>query len=126
MSSFEEVGKAFVGHYYTQFDANKRAELGNLYQNDSMLTFENDKFQGRDNILTKLTSLAFQTVKHQISTLDCQPTPGNGILVFVSGNLAVDGNLETPIKFSQVFHLYPIPNSGGYYVLNDLFRLNYC
>jgi len=122
MSNFEEVAKAFVTHYYTLFDENKRHELHSLYQNESMLTFENEKYQGSDNIVKKLTSLAFQTVKHGLTTLDAQPTPGSGILIFACGNLAVDN--ENPLKFSQVFNLMPTP-AGGYYVLNDLFRLNY-
>ena len=32
---FEQVGKAFVQHYYQTFDAN-RAGLASLYQSDSM------------------------------------------------------------------------------------------
>eukprot|EP01115_Flamella_aegyptia_P003797 TRINITY_DN170_c0_g1_i1.p1 TRINITY_DN170_c0_g1~~TRINITY_DN170_c0_g1_i1.p1 ORF type:complete len:126 (-),score=44.53 TRINITY_DN170_c0_g1_i1:54-431(-) len=121
--NFEEVGKAFVTHYYTLFDSNQREQLGALYQNESMLTFEQSKFQGRDNILTKLKNLAFQTVKHQITALDAQPSPGNGILVFASGNLVVDDS-QNILKFSQVFNLMPTA-TGGYYVLNDIFQLNY-
>jgi hypothetical protein len=59
--------------------------------------------------------------------LDAQPSPapqGSGILVFVSGQLSCDG--ANPLRFSQAFNLQPIPNqAGGYYVLNDLFRLCY-
>mmetsp|Transcript_5698 Transcript_5698/g.7966 ORF Transcript_5698/g.7966 Transcript_5698/m.7966 type:complete len:125 (-) Transcript_5698:55-429(-) len=123
MANFEEIGKAFINHYYSLFDANKRGELGALYQANSMLTFEDGKFQGPENIVNKLNSLTFQTVKHGITTIDAQPSPGNGILVFVTGNLVVD-NEQNIIKFSQVFNLMPLPN-GGYYVFNDLFRLNY-
>eukprot|EP01119_Soliformovum_irregulare_P001876 TRINITY_DN11717_c0_g1_i1.p1 TRINITY_DN11717_c0_g1~~TRINITY_DN11717_c0_g1_i1.p1 ORF type:complete len:127 (+),score=31.76 TRINITY_DN11717_c0_g1_i1:43-423(+) len=124
MANFEEIGKRFVEHYYTLFDQNQRGQLGALYRAESMLTFENDKFQTPERIVAKLTSLAFQTVLHQISTCDCQPTAGNGILVFVCGNLAVDGE-QTPMKFSQVFNLQPIPGqAGGFFVHNDLFRLN--
>eukprot|EP00961_Rhodomonas_salina_P185381 2502825-Rhodomonas_salina.1 len=38
-ANFEEVGKAFVAHYYNIFDTN-RANLQGLYQDVSMLTFE--------------------------------------------------------------------------------------
>jgi len=126
-TNFEEIGKKFVEHYYTLFDSNKRADLGGLYQNESMLTFEGEKFQGRDNVVKKLTSLTFQTVKHAITTIDCQPTPNSGVVVFVCGNLAVDGNTETPLKFAQTFQLFPVPNQpGAFFVFNDMFRLNYC
>jgi len=124
LEQFEAVAKSFITHYYGLFDSNQRGSLGALYQGQSMLTFENEKFQGPENIVKKLNSLAFQTVKHSVVTLDVQPTTGSGILVFVSGTLLVDGG-EHPIKFSQVFNLLPIPGSNGYYVLNDLFRLNY-
>jgi len=59
--------------------------------------------------------------------MDAQPSAGSGVLIFVCGNLAVDGNVETPLKFSQTFLLLPIQGSqGGFFVQNDLFRLNYC
>ncbi|OMO88132.1 Nuclear transport factor 2 [Corchorus olitorius] len=97
----DAVAKAFVEHYYTTFDTN-RANLGNLYQENSMLTFEGQKIQGSQNIVAKLTSLPFQQCKHQISTVDCQPSgPAGGMLVFVSGSLQLAGE-QHALKFSQV------------------------
>ncbi|XP_073037159.1 nuclear transport factor 2B-like [Primulina eburnea] len=119
----ENLSKAFVEHYYSAFDAN-RAGLAGLYQDASMLTFEGQKFQGAQNIVSKLTSLPFQQCQHQITTVDCQPSgPAGGMLVFVSGNLQLAGE-QHKLKFSQMFHLMPTPQ-GSYYVLNDIFRLNY-
>ncbi|GFP88391.1 nuclear transport factor 2 [Phtheirospermum japonicum] len=119
----DAVAKAFVNHYYTTFDTD-RANLANLYQETSMLSFEGQKFQGAQSITAKLTSLAFQQCQHQISTVDCQPSgPAGGVLVFVSGNLQLGGE-QHPLKFSQMFHLIPTPQ-GSFYVLNDIFRLNY-
>uniref|UniRef100_A0A164THT5 NTF2 domain-containing protein n=1 Tax=Daucus carota subsp. sativus TaxID=79200 RepID=A0A164THT5_DAUCS len=69
----DAVAKAFVEHYYSTFD-NNRSNLGNLYQEASMLTFEGQKIQGSVNIVAKLTSLPFQQCKHSISTVDCQPS----------------------------------------------------
>ncbi|KAF9619335.1 hypothetical protein IFM89_006522 [Coptis chinensis] len=118
------VAKQFVDHYYTTFDAN-RTGLGNLYQESSMLTFEGQKIQGSTNIVAKLTSLPFQQCKHSITTVDCQPSgPANGMLVFVSGNLQLSGEQHT-LKFSQMFHLMPTAPQGNFFVLNDIFRLNY-
>ena len=37
----------------------------------------------------------------------------------------VDGNVTTPIKFAQTFHLMPTA-AGSWYIHNDIFRLNYC
>ncbi|OIT19835.1 nuclear transport factor 2B [Nicotiana tabacum] len=118
----ESVAKAFVDHYYSTFDTN-RAALANLYQENSMLSFEGQKYQGSQNIVAKLTSLPFQQCKHHISTTDCQLSGANGMLVFVSGNLQIPGE-EHPLKFSQMFQLIPA-GQGSLYVSNDIFRLNY-
>mmetsp|Transcript_15649 Transcript_15649/g.13312 ORF Transcript_15649/g.13312 Transcript_15649/m.13312 type:complete len:92 (-) Transcript_15649:192-467(-) len=89
-----------------------------------MLTFEGEQFQGAGSIVQKIASLPFQKVRHQIIKADCQPNPSNnGVIVFVTGNLFVDDN-SNPLKFGQVFHLAPNPSTGGFYCMNDLFRLN--
>ncbi|KAJ8634174.1 hypothetical protein MRB53_027510 [Persea americana] len=119
----DAVAKAFVEHYYSTFDSN-RGNLANLYQEASMLTFEGQKIQGSQSIVAKLTSLPFHQCQHKISTVDCQPSgPAGGMLVFVSGNLQLAGE-QHALKFSQMFHLMPTPQ-GSFYVLNDIFRLNY-
>jgi hypothetical protein len=50
---FDGIAKAFVGHYYTMFDSD-RSSLASLYQDNSMLTFEGERFQGRESILKKI------------------------------------------------------------------------
>ncbi|KAL3653838.1 Nuclear transport factor 2A [Castilleja foliolosa] len=96
----DAVAKAFVEHYYTTFDAS-RAGLANLYQDESMLTFEGQKVLGSQNIVAKLTSLPFGQCKHHISTVDCQLSgPGGGVIVFVSGNIQIVGE-QHMLKFSQ-------------------------
>ena len=121
---FDSIGKQFVDHYYKTFDSN-RAQLGSLYGNDSMLTFENDQFRGADALIKKLTSLPFAQVQHQIVTTDCQPNLSNhGVIVLVTGTLIVDGG-ATPLKYAQTFHIAPLPNNAGYICVNDMFRLNY-
>lgn len=89
-----------------------------------MLTFESAQFQGTESILTKLVELPFQNVQHKVETFDVQPASAGGsdLLVMATGALIVDGS-EQPLKFSQVFHL--VPDGNSYYVLNDIFRLNY-
>ncbi|PHU25597.1 Nuclear transport factor 2 [Capsicum chinense] len=119
----DAVAKAFVEHYYSTFDTN-RVGLANLYQESSMLHFEGQKYQGTQSIAGKLTGLPFQQCKHQINTVDCQPSgPAGGMLVFVSGNLSLPGE-QHALKFSQMFHLIPT-GQGSFYVQNDIFRLNY-
>ncbi|XP_057430550.1 nuclear transport factor 2B-like [Lotus japonicus] len=119
----DALAKAFVEHYYSTFDSN-RAALANLYQEGSMLSFEGQKIQGSSNIVAKLTSLPFQQCHHSITTVDCQPSGAtSAMLVFVSGNLQLAGE-QHALNFSQMFHLMPT-QQGSYYVLNDIFRLNY-
>jgi hypothetical protein len=61
-----EISKAFVQHYYQMFDTNRPA-LQSLYQEGSMLSFESEQFMGIQAIMTKLTTLKFNTVQHQAS-----------------------------------------------------------
>ncbi|GAB4830935.1 Nuclear transport factor 2B [Ancistrocladus abbreviatus] len=117
------VGRAFVDHYYHLFD-NDRMSLSSLYQPTSMLSFEGQKIQGAEEISSKLSGLPFDQCRHLISTVDTQPSPVNGgIIVFVSGSLQL-AEEEHHLRFSQMFHLIPT-HQGGYFVQNDIFRLNY-
>ena len=50
---FQQVGEAFVSHYYQNFDSN-RGGLGPLYRDNSMLTFEGEQVMGAQNIVQKL------------------------------------------------------------------------
>ena len=82
-TNFDQVGQAFITHYYQVFD-NDRSQLGSLYKDDvSMLNFEHNpgrpgQFKGTAQIVEKLQNLPFQKVQHQVVTIDCQPTPGGG------------------------------------------------
>lgn len=119
---FNTLSQQFCDFYYQQFDSD-RAQLGNLYRDHSMLTFESAQLQGAQQIIEKLVSLPFAKVAHRISTLDAQPASENGdVLVMVTGELLIDEEQNSQ-RYSQVFHL--MPENGSYYVLNDIFRLNY-
>lgn len=116
------MAQQFCDFYYQTFDQD-RSQLGNLYRQDSMLTFETSQVQGAEAVVEKLKSLPFSKIIHKISTLDAQPASPNGdILVMVTGELQFDEETLTQ-RYSQVFHL--IPEGQSYYVLNDIFRLNY-
>lgn len=80
--------QAFTDHYYSTFDGN-RAGLAGLYQEQSLLTFEGQKFVGSQQIMEKLGGLPFQSCQHRVVSLDSQPSVGGGILVFVTGQLIV-------------------------------------
>ena len=62
---------------------------------------------GAQAIVAKLAELPFQTCQHIVEKVDCQPTPA-GILVFVDGQLAADGETAHPMRYAQVFHLIAV------------------
>ncbi|PRQ39875.1 putative NTF2-like domain-containing protein [Rosa chinensis] len=93
-----------------------------------MLTFEGEEIQGSQKIAAKLTGLRFQQCWHHISTIDCQPSAGDGMLVFVSGALQLPGE-QPPLKFSQVrtlFSFWLLTHSSLIVVLFCLFSVLFC
>ncbi|KAI5464750.1 hypothetical protein BGZ63DRAFT_401666 [Mariannaea sp. PMI_226] len=120
MADLLNVANQFIDFYYQKFDEN-RAELAPLYRDDSMLTFESESRQGVSPIIEKLTSLAFQKVRHAVSTKDAQPNGRGGVILLVTGHLFVDDG-ENPLGFSQCFQLQQ-DGAGQWYVFNDLFKL---
>ena len=90
-----------------------------LFSDQSMMTFESEQFLGQQQIYNKLTS--FNQVNHKINTLDVQPSANDGIVCFVSGQLSIDGG--QPLMYSECFVLMK-GGQFGYYVHNDIFRLN--
>jgi hypothetical protein len=116
----DAVAKAFTDHYYNVFATNRPA-LASLYQDQSMMTFEGEKFAG-GAITQKLTSLPFQQCQHRVVSLDAQPSVSQGINIFVTGQLITEGESQ-PLKFSQFFHLAHV--GGSYVITNEFFRLNY-
>ncbi|RAL63773.1 hypothetical protein DID88_003418 [Monilinia fructigena] len=107
--------------YYNQFDAD-RTQLATLYRENSMLTFESASVLGAGAIVEKLKSLPFEKVKHQVSTLDAQPSGEHGgILILITGALLVDEE-QRPMNYSQAFQLLP-DGAGSYFIFNDVFKL---
>ncbi|KAF4781343.1 nuclear transport factor 2 [Colletotrichum scovillei] len=122
-NNFEGVAKQFIEFYYNQFDSDRKG-LASLYREHSMLTFESASSLGVNSIVEKLTSLPFEKVKHQVSTLDAQPTTDNGIIILVTGQLLVDEE-QRPMNYTQAFQLLHDAATGTYFVYNDIFKLVY-
>ncbi|CAD6572746.1 MAG: Nuclear transport factor 2, partial [Tremellales sp. Tagirdzhanova-0007] len=93
-------------------------------RDQSMLTWENTPIMGTTGIMEKLQGLPFAKVAHRVLTLDAQPASSAvaSILVLVTGQLLVDDG-QNVLQYSQMFHL--VPEGGGYFVQNDVFRLVY-
>jgi hypothetical protein len=51
-----EIGQAFATTYYQMFDSD-RSQLAALYQENSMMTFEDSFHQGSESIMQKLTEV---------------------------------------------------------------------
>ncbi|KAG5437709.1 hypothetical protein PCANB_000746 [Pneumocystis canis] len=123
MTDINAVATQFTNFYYKNFDTD-RSQLASLYRSHSMLTFENSQIQGVDKIIQKLMELPFTKVQHRLSTIDVQPSMSSegSVIVMVTGELLVDEE-QNPQRYSQTFQL--IPEGNTFYVLNDIFRLNY-
>jgi hypothetical protein len=123
MADFEAVAKQFIEFYYNTFDADRKG-LQALYREQSMLTFESASVLGAGPITEKLTSLPFEKVKHEVQTLDAQPTMNDGgVIILVTGKLLVDEE-QRPMSYTQSFQLSR-DASGQYFVFNDIFKLVY-
>ncbi|KAJ4150642.1 hypothetical protein LMH87_011382 [Akanthomyces muscarius] len=123
-ASFEDIAKQFIEFYYQQFDTDRKS-LSSLYREQSMLTFESASVLGATAIVEKLTSLPFEKVKHQVSTLDAQPSMvEGGVVILVTGQLLVDEE-QRPMNYTQAFQLARDAANGQYFVFNDVFKLVY-
>ncbi|XP_039154990.1 nuclear transport factor 2B-like [Eucalyptus grandis] len=117
------IGKAkqFMENYYRTFDAN-RADLVNLFREESVLAFEDQHIKGKEAILAKLTSIP--ECHHEIADFNClrHCTPGS-MLVFVCGQTWVGGTKDKAhaVLTNQTFHLMPTPQ-GGFYVGTQIWR----
>jgi hypothetical protein len=105
--NFEDVAKQFIEFYYNTFDTDRKT-LNGLYREQSMLTFESASVLGVSSIVEKLTSLPFEKVKHQVATLDAQPTMvDGGIVILVTGQLLVCFVLKSVCKQFQILISMP-------------------
>ena len=73
--------------------------------------------------MEKLQGLGKVTHNLQGLTCDYQPTVGEGIMCFVTGDLIIGDDLDKPLKFTQAFNLVK-GGPAGIYIHNDIFRLN--
>ncbi|KAJ1949713.1 nuclear transport factor 2 [Linderina pennispora] len=122
MADADTVAKQFVDFYYSAFDADRKG-LAPLYRDVSMMSWEGQQFKGANDIVEKLVSLPFTRVVHKVTTMDAQPSlPGvTAIVITVTGQLQIDDE-QKPMQYTQSFQLV---DDNGFFVYNDIFRLNY-
>ncbi|KAJ2458383.1 Nuclear transport factor 2 [Coemansia sp. RSA 2424] len=109
MSNINDIAKEFVEYYYRAFDSD-RNNLAPLY------VWECGSH-------TTTYSLPFQRVAHKVTTIDAQPSlPNvNAVVIAVTGQLLVDEETK-PQQYTQLFQLV---EENGFFIYNDIFRLNY-
>ncbi|XP_043478309.1 probable nuclear transport factor 2 [Leptopilina heterotoma] len=118
---YEVIGRGFVQQYYAMFDDPvQRANLRNIYNNESFMTFEGKQMQGVTKIVEELNNLRFQKINRIITAIDSQPMLDGGILINVLGRLQTDE--DRPHAFIQLFVLKPIESS--FFCQHDIFRLS--
>ncbi|KAJ2666493.1 Nuclear transport factor 2 [Coemansia sp. RSA 1199] len=117
MADINAVAKEFVTYYYQTFDSDRKSLLP-LYRDVSMLTWEGTQLQGAPNIVEKIVRIA-----HKVTTIDAQPSlPNtNSVIINVTGQLMFDDEPQ-PQQFTQTFQLV---DHEGFFIFNDIFRLNY-
>jgi len=106
-----DIGKQFIQVYFA-----KGANISNFYGNDSLLTFESEKYYGVNNIIDKLSKV---NLNCNYTNYEIQPSVG-GILIFISGTCCVEGETNA-IPFMRV--LFLANSNGSYYIKNDIYKI---
>jgi len=122
--NFNEIGNAFVTHYYKLFDnKDTRAQIGALYNAEAaLMTFEDTQIMGIQKIMEKVQNQPLDNMMRALSKIDCQPMANGGILVTVIGQLKNQSEHDKAMSFCQTFVLSPTP-AGSFCITNDIFRL---
>ena len=109
----DNIGRQFLQAFFQQ-----NVDISNFYGNDSILSFENEIFVGRDEIIAKLKTFQVNTIPTNYSV---QPS-NNGILIFCSGNFQIVGE-QNQMPFVRCIFLV---NAGGsYYIKNDIYKITF-
>ncbi|KAF8018413.1 hypothetical protein BT93_H3334 [Corymbia citriodora subsp. variegata] len=99
--------KRFVENYFRTFDANP-ADLANLYREESVLGFKDEKIKGKEAIVAKLTSL--RRCPYRIDEIRCSPSDDDdcngGAIADARGYIWLDRKQDALMLF-QTFDLNP-------------------
>jgi Nuclear transport factor 2 (NTF2) domain len=121
---FTDIANSFVEHYYRSFDTSgvTRKGLAIHYRPQSMLAWDDQKYSGVPDIMGALTRAGLAFANHSGIATVAQPTPGGGVLVAVTGDVAFDSTAHTPMPFAETFNLSQEPNQSGLFIYNQIFR----
>ncbi|KAJ9099594.1 hypothetical protein QFC20_005660 [Naganishia adeliensis] len=84
-------------------------------RDNSMMTWEGTQLMGTQAIIEKINSLPFESVQHRVSMIDAQPSSATvaSLIVLVTGHLVVDGNVDAPMPYSQMFQSIDCADATG-------------
>ncbi|KAG9389859.1 nuclear transport factor 2 [Carpediemonas membranifera] len=100
-------------------------------QEDSVASFQRNRCRGINDIRNLLERLQTHKIQHDFQSMvfDFQPTFGDQVLLFVSGQMIVDGQTGQPSVFNDVFTLQHFNQPGqpdGWYIKNHIFKAFMC
>ena len=91
-------------------------DLSNFYRNDSILSFQDERIIGKDDIVGKLKSIQVFSIPTDFSI---QPTD-NGIFIYSCGKLKVSGGQKL-FPFTRCFVL--VNNADLFYIKNEIYKI---
>ncbi|KAH8336436.1 hypothetical protein KR059_010288, partial [Drosophila kikkawai] len=113
----QAVGNEFVRQYYTLLNKAPN-QLRRFYNNNSSYTHgDSQVVVGKREIHNRIQQLDFKDCQANIFRVDAQVSPGDGVVLQVSGELSNDG--QPMRRFFQTFVLVA-QSSRKYYVHNDI------
>mmetsp|Transcript_6092 Transcript_6092/g.9360 ORF Transcript_6092/g.9360 Transcript_6092/m.9360 type:complete len:305 (+) Transcript_6092:127-1041(+) len=130
------VATSFVAHYYRVL-SKKPAELFRFYKEESSFTFgapgeAAEPVTGIEAIKTKITGLGLEGAKVEVGqgSVDAQASRDGGVVMLVTGTIALATGQQPAQAFAQTFFLAPqvVVQQGrtapvpSYFVLNDTLR----
>jgi len=112
------VGHKFVSYYYELYDTNINL-VYNFYNDDAILTFENNEYIGKDNIRNKYNLLKLNKIEHKLLNINIQPVYINSI------HTKIMINCVGQMRENQGFNNYKIYNYIETFILNQC-NNNWC
>lgn len=122
----QRFARAFVDWYYGKFNTNKEEVLG-LYNESSLVTFQEKQYSGTNQMTNKLwieetitSPYLIQMTKTPSPFFTIQPSIGNTVLISVQGNCRMTPEEAEEIGFFEIFLVAQV-EGGGFVILNQIF-----
>jgi len=127
-ASFQELADAFVNWYYDKLN-NKRDELELVYNNESLVTFQDIQIYGQNargqlNIIERLLSEGLKEMTKKPLHVTAQPCVGNTVLICVQGSMRMSPEEVEELSFFENFVIGKDNESGGFFICNQVFSTN--